>query len=575
MRGLLFLPLLLLSFQDPPAEPSAALAWKLGKNDFARFNASRITFEKDGGENSFANPQRLAGIFGYEIADKTLYRPSTFEVVEIPLLLGFSLPPKQLKPGQSHEWSVDIDESFDCAAAVAKCTATRAPAVEIDLVPCAKLDLAAKLSKSLRPTSTGKPMRTVDKGKFEASLYFDPAKGVAKRLDFNFNMTIAPADPKGAIETIEFRERLELVEVLTVRHKTFEAEVNAAIDKGIAYLWRCYNRGEARWGAHYEHSTGPTALALLTILKGSVERKDERIVRALDWLMSQPLQHTYDVAISLMALEAFYSPVDANRKAPPAAADKDIESKMEAGHARWGSSAAKWLEVNLAKAMWSYPSTDPNARDFSNSQYGVLGLYSAARCGFPPDLGLVRRVQESYLRAQQKKGPRTELVLQEGEIGSKTMSKFVVEARGWPYYDHPDDPVYGSMTAGGISSLVILDALRRRGKDGKYEVKEQVQVRSAIRDGWAWLASRWTVTGNPLRGENWLYYYLYGIERCAMLDGVTRVGDHDWYGEGATFLVSNQAHDGSWWTGKYCNIYDNCFAILFLKRATVRVATGK
>ncbi|HZN63502.1 MAG TPA: hypothetical protein VFC90_13950, partial [Planctomycetota bacterium] len=60
-----------------------------------------------------------------------------------------------------------------------------------------------------------------------------------------------------------------------------------------------------------------------------------------------------------------------------------------------------------------------------------------------------------------------------------------------------------------------------------------------------------------------------------MLDGVSRLGDHDWYGEGATFLVSNQTSAGYWHTGKYVQIFDNCFAILFLKRATVRVATGK
>jgi hypothetical protein len=490
-------------------------------------------------------------------------------------MLGFSLPPKALKPGQSHEWIIELDQSFDCGALTIKCNAARSPAVEIDLVACAKLDLTARISRNLRATPAA-PIRTVEKGRFEGTLYFDPAKGVARRLDFYMNLTMTPADPKGAVETIEMRERLALEEVITIRHRAFETEVNAAIDKGIDYLWRCFNQGEKRWGAHYEHATGPTALALLTILKGTIERKDERIVKALDWLLSQPLQHVYDVAISLMALEAFYSPGDATAKS---AADKDIPGRMDPGHARWGVSAMKWIEMNLAKSMWSYPSTDVNARDFSNTQYGVLGLYSGSRCGFAPDLAVVRRVQESYLRAQQKKGPRTELAIQEFEsgpgAGTKAAAKFVVEARGWPYKDEPNDPAYGSMTAGGISSLVILDALRRKGRDGKYEAKDQVQVRAAIRDGWGWLASQWTVKANPLHGRDWLYYYLYGIERCAMLDGVARLGDHDWYGEGATFLVSNQASDGTWMTGKYLNMFDNCFAILFLKRATVRVATGR
>jgi len=574
MRGLLFLSLFLLSFQDPPAEPAATLAWKLGKNEFVRYNVSKVTFDEGGEETVRGNPERLVGLFAYDITDKGLYRPATLDLAELPLLLGLSLPPKPLKAGQSHEWTQELDECYDCGAVTAKVTATRGPAVDIDLVACAKIDFTARLSRSLRPPASPKPIRNIEKGRLEATLYFDPGRGVARRLDFYINLTMAPADPKGVIETIETRERLQFEEILAIRHKTFEAEVNAAIDKGIAYLWRCYNRTEGRWGAHYEHNTGNTALALLAILKGSMDRKDERILKALDWLMAQPLVHTYDVAISLMALEAFYSPVDANRKA---VADKEIDGKMDEGHARWGASAARWLEMGLAKAMWSYPSTDANARDFSNTQYGVLGLYSAARCGFAPDLGIVRRVQESYLRVQQKKGPKTELSIQEADAGggSKTMARFVAEARGWPYKDDPDDPAYGSMTAAGVSSLVILDALRRRANDAKYDAREQVRVRSAIRDGWAWILNRWNVKGNPLHGRDWLYYYLYGLERAAMLDGVSRLGDHDWYGEGATFLVSNQTSAGYWHTGKYVQLFDNCFAILFLKRATVRVATGK
>jgi hypothetical protein len=574
MRGVLLLLLISLSIQDPPVDPGTPLAWKLAKNDFARFNVSKVTFDAGGEETVRGHPERLVGLFGYEIADKSFYRPGNIDAAEIPLLLGLSLPPKPLKSGQSHEWTQEFDESFDCGVVTAKCTATRGPAVEIDLVSCAKIDMTARLSKSLRPPASPKPMRNIEKSRFEATLYFDAARGVARRLDFYVNLTMAPADPKGAVETIETRER-RCSRRSAGRHKTFEAEVNAAIDKGIAYLWRCFNRTDNRWGAHYEHATGPTALALLTILKGSMDRKDDRILKSLDWLMGQPLVHTYDVAVSLMALEAFYSPVDANRKTPPAVADKDIETKMDAGHARWGASAARWIEQNLAKAMWSYPSTDANARDFSNTQYGVLGLYSAARCGFAPDLGVVRRVQETYLRAQQKKGPKVELSIGEGDQAGKTVARSVSEARGWTYYDNLDDPAYGSMTAGGISSLVILDALRRRANDAKYDVREQVRVRTAIRDGWAWLLSHWTVKSNALHGRDWLYYYLYGLERCAMLDGVSRLGEHDWYGEGATYLISNQASDGAWRTGKYVNIYDNCFAILFLKRATVRVATGK
>lgn len=552
------IPLLLLGLflQDPPDIP---LAWKLAKNEFASYNASLVSFDEGGEEIVKDHPQRLAGLFGYEITEKSAYRPQALDRDEIPLILGLSLPPKPLKPGQSHEWTVEIEESFDCGPVTAKCSATRRPAADIDGIPVARIDIAAKLSKGPRPAP-----RAVQKGELDATLYFDPARGVALRLDFRFQLTIAPADPKGVPETIDSRERLDYIETRPIRHRKFEADVNAAIDKGIGLLWRRYKAAEGHWGAHYDHKTGPTALALLAILKGNVDRKDERLVKAFDWMLSQPFQHTYEVAISIMAVEAWYSPAEKN-SAPPAPSPD---------HAKWCSSAAQWLELNLAKGMWSYPSTDVNARDFSNTQYGVLGLYSAWRCGIAPDASLVRRLQETYLRAQQKKGPRAELALADTEAAGKTQARYVVEARGWTYYDNQVDHPYGSMTAGGIASLVILDALRKKA-DPKYDVREQNRVRAAIRDGWGWIAERWTVKGNPARGRHWLYYYLYGLERCGMLDGVARVGDHDWYGEGANFLVANQRSDGAWFTDKWVHTYDNCFAILFLKRATVRVATGK
>ena len=70
----------------------------------------------------------------------------------------------------------------------------------------------------------------------------------------------------------------------------------------------------------------------------------------------------------------------------------------------------------------------------------------------------------------------------------------------------------------------------------------------------------------------WHIYYLYGLERIGMLYGTDRIGSHDWYDEGAAWLIKHQADNGSW-----RNVPDTCFAILFLRRATAPlpgVATG-
>ena len=64
----------------------------------------------------------------------------------------------------------------------------------------------------------------------------------------------------------------------------------------------------------------------------------------------------------------------------------------------------------------------------------------------------------------------------------------------------------------------------------------------------------------------WHYYYLYGLERMGALVGVAFLGEHDWYQEGARYLVARQDEEGSWQGGT--DLSETCFALLFLKRAT-------
>ena len=73
----------------------------------------------------------------------------------------------------------------------------------------------------------------------------------------------------------------------------------------------------------------------------------------------------------------------------------------------------------------------------------------------------------------------------------------------------------------------------------------------------------------------WHYYYLYGLERCAVFGGRNLIGKHDWYIEGAEYLVKAQKGDGRWHTGALdgtdyqpSDVIDTAWAILFLKRAT-------
>lgn len=89
------------------------------------------------------------------------------------------------------------------------------------------------------------------------------------------------------------------------------------------------------------------------------------------------------------------------------------------------------------------------------------------------------------------------------------------------------------------------------------------------------MARNFNVTKNPGNQEGgegqggWLYYWLYAVERAGIFYGTEMLGGHEWYVEGARMLLEAQKPDGSWMTpGADHAIWDTCFAILFLRRAT-------
>src|SRR5262249_35069895 len=69
-------------------------------------------------------------------------------------------------------------------------------------------------------------------------------------------------------------------------------------------------------------------------------------------------------------------------------------------------------------------------------------------------------------------------------------------------------------------------------------------------------------------GSGGPYYFLFSLERVAVILDLKKIGDTDWYDWGARALVQQQQKGGFWpaYNGNYA---DTCFALLFLKRANV------
>jgi hypothetical protein len=70
-----------------------------------------------------------------------------------------------------------------------------------------------------------------------------------------------------------------------------------------------------------------------------------------------------------------------------------------------------------------------------------------------------------------------------------------------------------------------------------------------------------------------MMYFLWSVERVAVLYNLPKIMDKDWYMWGMNLLLSHQRPDGSWQPsisiGYRSDILDTCFALLFLQRANL------
>src|SRR5262249_37193719 len=93
---------------------------------------------------------------------------------------------------------------------------------------------------------------------------------------------------------------------------------------------------------------------------------------------------------------------------------------------------------------------------------------------------------------------------------------------------------------------------------------EPKRLRQAQIDG-----NRWIAQNLAFEGEQWLYYYMYALERyMSFRELVERKSPGDgWYDQGVAFLTKAQQADGRWESQAGPQV-DTAFAILLLMRGT-------
>jgi hypothetical protein len=131
------------------------------------------------------------------------------------------------------------------------------------------------------------------------------------------------------------------------------------------------------------------------------------------------------------------------------------------------------------------------------------------------------------------------------------------------------------MTASGIAALCIAKSELEQTRGW---ARRREKVERAIRDGCAWMANFYVPDRHPTGRPKyyfrpWHYYYLYGVERAGVLAGTYTFGQKDWWETGATWLLREQEDWGAWPKGPtLSDTINTCFALLFLRRATIPLA---
>lgn len=399
------------------------------------------------------------------------------------------------------------------------------------------------------------------------------------------------------------RESWTFAEERDGQDATFRAMVAQAIERGTKRLrsdLQNLNANSLRRepeDADRSYHAGRLALGLLALVKGGVPKDDPVVQKGFDELRSRVLVDTYSLGNALMAIESLYAPagefgdlkqgaIDRPRKRQVPDADKQLMQQ-------WAKQLFDNLDSRVDRSyLLRFNYVGGPRFDNSVNQYGLLGLYSAHLCGIDIPVTVWEAAANHLLADQCPEGEKIKLDLVDYRTHARrtaspdekfTAATLYARALGWSY-EGPKaggelTPTYGSMTAAGITGLAICQA----GLEDHPEVRRTKLQNDATRarnDGFAWLAQNMTTryhAGSIDRQGRWLYYYLYSLERAALLSGIALIQDRDWYFEGAMTLILAQQDDGHWPAELHWDlgIERDAMAILFLKQSTMPVLTGR
>jgi hypothetical protein len=402
--------------------------------------------------------------------------------------------------------------------------------------------------------------------------------------------------------------KVKILPPLTPRQK----EINAAVERGVAYLRKRIAEGSKFYAIGDQQSSGhPGAMALvgLTLLECGAAANDPDVQEAAALVRnhSPHLPLTYSIAASILFLDRLYA--EGGSVATPADHQliRTLALRLVAGqnsNAGWdyycniiGHADETKLLGRLQNGKWqvgekfvNVTKTKRTYYDNSIGQFVTLALWAARKHDVPVRAPLLA-VAARY-RAQQNPQDGSWSYNDQNPFlrDTSTCAALIGLAVGRAIQDQGqgggadllEDPVVQSglrhleKTVGTKNRVSAEEFARKQKRTFDMEILMRQLEDARDEDERKNLVQQLTALDNAreLRGlffdgDDWGdLYLLWSLERMAVIYDLKKLGEVDWHEWGTDVILPHQQPDGSW-SERFPGVPDTCFALLFLKRANI------
>lgn len=328
-------------------------------------------------------------------------------------------------------------------------------------------------------------------------------------------------------------------------------EIEAALQRAKDWLYRAQN-DQGTWetrpvpdsNAELNHQHGGqwggrTAMAVYALLASGESPHEPRLAKALDFLKGADMRGIY--AVGVRAQVWYFLPPSPEVKRLVA---RDANILLQSIKLEGEALGHYDYVAGMTRSAYSH----------SRSQYGVLGVWTAALSGYEVPTRYWQAVEAGWVNNIDPSG-------------------------GWTYMKTSRHPVTPGMTAAGVASLYIAQdyLYATRGLDCRPHRPTHSDL--AIQAGMKWLIANFDkVATDEKYPRDFPFATLYAIERVGVASGQKYFGDIDWFEKGANWLLKIQNKSGSFSKGTHAYVGElpaTCFAMLFLARGGAPIMMNK